>query len=94
MDKHCPRSNKTSWSLNATLLLINSYKENRGKVRTLNIRNLKKLWEFIADHINEIVRTNFTPAQVENRWRVLERNYKKIIDNNNKTGRGRKSFNV
>lgn len=33
-----------------------------------------------------------SPANCENRWRVLERNFKKYIDNNNKTGRGRKDF--
>ena len=27
-----------------------------------------------------------------NRWRVVERNYKKFVDNNNQTGRGRKFF--
>lgn len=59
---------------------------------TFEIRNLTKLWELIATQNSSTFNSNFTPSQVENRWRVLKENYKKVIDNNNKTGRGRKSF--
>lgn len=31
-------------------------------------------------------------SKCENRWKSLERNYKKVVDNNNKSGRGRKVF--
>ncbi|KAK9712125.1 hypothetical protein QE152_g25080 [Popillia japonica] len=50
------------------------------------------MWELIATEINEIPNTKFSAANVENRWRVIERNYKKTVDNNNKSGRGRKNF--
>lgn len=82
----------TTWSHTATLTLIDLYKQYRDKVGTFEIRNLKNLWELIATQINSIFKSNFTPSQIENRWRVLERNYKKVIDNNKKTGRGHKSF--
>nr|CAI5837042.1 unnamed protein product [Callosobruchus analis] len=32
------------------------------------------------------------PSNCENRWRVLERNYKRFIDNQNQTGGGRMFF--
>ena len=33
----------------------------------------------------------FTTDQIWNKWKSLERAYKKTVDNNNKSGRGRKS---
>ncbi|KAJ8942756.1 hypothetical protein NQ314_009967 [Rhamnusium bicolor] len=33
-----------------------------------------------------------TIANCENRWKYLERSYKKYVDNNKKTGRGRRDF--
>nr|CAI5849745.1 unnamed protein product [Callosobruchus analis] len=71
-----------SWSRETTLLLVDLYRPLRNK----------KLWEIIAEEANATVRCNFTSSQVENRCRVLERNYKRMVDNNNKTGRGCRSF--
>nr|CAI5845178.1 unnamed protein product [Callosobruchus analis] len=45
---------------------------------------MKKLWEIVAGKTNATFECNFTFSQVENRWRVLERNYKKMVDINNK----------
>nr|CAI5854409.1 unnamed protein product [Callosobruchus analis] len=53
---------------------------------------MKTLWETTAEKKNASFGCNFTFSQVENRWQVLKRNYKKMVDNNNKTGRGRRSF--
>ncbi|KAK9737697.1 Myb/SANT-like DNA-binding domain [Popillia japonica] len=76
----------------STLSLIEAYKDNRNDVGTFKIRNMKRLWEVIAEQLNKSLHTNITPNNAENRWRVLERNYKKCIDNNKQTGRGRKQF--
>lgn len=86
------QSESTCWSRNSTLLLIDAYKQLRNKVGTLEVKNMKRLWEIIAEFINKEIGVNFTHAHVENRWRVIERNYKKTVDNNNKTGRARKFF--
>ncbi|KAJ8911900.1 hypothetical protein NQ315_012314 [Exocentrus adspersus] len=83
---------EASWTHNATLVLLDLYQKYRNKVGTLAIPNLKKMWQIIANGIAQLLNMTFTPAQVKNRWRVVERNYKKYIDNNNKTGRGRKHF--
>lgn len=42
--------------------------------------------------MNKLLHTHLTPGHCENHWRVLERAYKKHIDNQNKTGRGKKYF--
>nr|CAI5840795.1 unnamed protein product [Callosobruchus analis] len=44
---------------------------------------MKKLWEIIAEKTNATFGCYFTFSQVKNRWRVLKKNYKKMIDNNN-----------
>lgn len=53
---------------------------------------MKKLWEIVAHEVNRQHNKNVTASHCENRWRVIERNYKKYIDDNNKTGRARKIF--
>lgn len=55
------------------------------------MKNRKQLWEQIAKILHEKHYGNFTGVQCENRWKVLERNYKKTKDNN-KTGRAPKFF--
>lgn len=81
-----------TWSQTSSKLLIELYKKYRQKVGSFQIKNMKRLWEVIAGELNNILHHNMSPGNCENRWRVLERNYKKFIDNNNKTGRGRKDF--
>ena len=68
------------------------YKKYRNKVGGMEIKNLKKMWEVIATDINKSHNFNVSAAHCENRWRVVERSYKKFIDNNKQTGRGRKVF--
>lgn len=80
------------WTYNVTLLFLDLYKEYRKKVGTLEIRNLKKMYEEIAKELRNKTKQNITASNCENRWKHLERTYKKITDNNKKTGRGRKDF--
>lgn len=35
---------------------------------------------------------NYTSAQIENKWKALERSFKGFTDNKKKTGRGRKTI--
>lgn len=80
------------WTRENTLLLLELYKKYRLHVGTLEIRNFKKLWEKISNIFKETYGVNVAAAHCENRWRVLERNFKKWIDNKNQTGAGRKFF--
>ncbi|KAL1488143.1 hypothetical protein ABEB36_015101 [Hypothenemus hampei] len=81
-----------TWNHNDTLKLLDNFKKHRSKVGSLEIRNLKKLFEIISLELHKIHNIDVSPSNVENRWRVLERNYKKFVDNNKKTGRGRVTF--
>ncbi|VEN54339.1 unnamed protein product [Callosobruchus maculatus] len=53
---------------------------------------MKKLWERVASDIGQNYNIEISAAKCENRFKVLERNYKKVVDNNNRTGRARKIF--
>ncbi|XP_050505708.1 uncharacterized protein LOC126883981 [Diabrotica virgifera virgifera] len=81
-----------NWTTNHSKILLDIYNQYRGKVGTFQIKTFKKLWEIMAQEINAVAGTNFSAGHCENRWRVLERAYKKFIDNKNKTGRGKKYF--
>lgn len=80
-----------SWTHGSTLELLHCYNIHKDKIGTMAIRNQKKMWELIANDLKS-KNVNVTPSHCENKWRVMERNYKKFIDNNKKTGRGRCEF--
>lgn len=48
--------------------------------------------EEISNEIRKIIKTKISGSDCENRWKVLERNYKKFLDNSKLIGRGRKVF--
>lgn len=81
-----------SWSHSSTRLLIDAVKEKRNDVGTKAIRNKKLMWEAVASHLTALHGMNVTRANCENRWKVLLRNYKRFVENNRSTGRGRKDF--
>lgn len=58
----------------------------------MKIKNIKSMWNIIAAEISIILSSNISYKNCENRWKVLDRNYKKWVDNQNSTGRGRKFF--
>ncbi|CAH1154937.1 unnamed protein product [Phaedon cochleariae] len=73
-------------------MLIYLYKENKPKVASGYIKTMKRLWEIIAREMSNAFKITISPAECENKFRVLERSYKKVVDNNNKTGRAAKAF--
>ncbi|CAH1954221.1 unnamed protein product [Acanthoscelides obtectus] len=75
-----------------TLKLLQLYKVNRKKLGSYEVKNMKKLWEIIAHDLSTEYKITIPANKCENKFKVLERNYKKVIENNNKTGRGRKLF--
>lgn len=83
---------KNFFNRDRILALISRYKMYRGKVGTYNIKNMRKLWEVIAKDLSEIFKITISASKCENKWKVLERNYKAVVDNNNKSGRSRKVF--
>lgn len=81
-----------SWGINDTKMLIDLYKNKRNDVGKMKMKNFKAMWSQISVEISNQLGVKITSNNCENRWKVLERNYKKWIDNQNSTGRGRKMF--
>ncbi|CAH1107006.1 unnamed protein product [Psylliodes chrysocephalus] len=79
------------WTDITTNALIHVYKEHYKKVGK-SIKIQKKLFEIIADVLNKRYKLALTRERVNNKWKTLERNFKNVVDNNNKTGRKRKYF--
>lgn len=79
------------WTNASTLFLINLYKQYRKTVGTLKVKNFK-MWEIISQELANTYKMAMTASNCENRWWVLERNYKKFLDNNNQKGAGRRQF--
>lgn len=59
---------------------------------TLRMKSLKRMFEEIAREMKAITGKNVSSIHCENRWRVLERSFKKYIADNNKTGAARREF--
>ncbi|XP_072394235.1 uncharacterized protein [Diabrotica undecimpunctata] len=88
-----PEAESFKWNHTNTLHLINLYKKYRKLVGTSQVKSFKKLFELIASELRKVTDINIiTSAHCENKWRVLERSYKKYVDHNNQTGRGRRDF--
>lgn len=83
---------KIYWTTQNTKILLDLYKLFRKQVGTMKIRNFKKMWEAISHEMKQKYQIYVTPGHCENRWRVLERNFKKYVDDSKKTGMGRKHF--
>jgi len=81
----------THWSRNVTLRLIDEYGKNYKDVGS-RIRSYKILYEIIAEILNTEFQLKLTGSQVNNKFQTLIRSYKAVVDNNKKTGRGRKHF--
>lgn len=78
--------------MNNTKLLLDLYKKYKPKVGTREMKSFKRLWETISTEVTKTLKKIISPSQCENRWRVLERAYKKYLDNQNSTGQSRKYF--
>ncbi|CAH1107033.1 unnamed protein product [Psylliodes chrysocephalus] len=52
----------------------------------------KRIWEKISKEINEKLITNFTPTQVDTKWKGLVRLYKDIKKHNDTSGKNKKSW--
>ncbi|KAL1488097.1 hypothetical protein ABEB36_015055 [Hypothenemus hampei] len=87
-----PTSISKRWTINNTKILIDLYGKYKKQVGTLQVRSIKHMWTLIAQEISNSSNIRVTENQCENRWRVLERNFKKYIENQNATGRGKKYF--
>ncbi|XP_050516514.1 uncharacterized protein LOC126891380 [Diabrotica virgifera virgifera] len=73
------------WNEDDSKILLDLYAKYKLKLGTFEIKNTKVLWIKISEQMKEFG-VMVTPNNCLNRWRVLERNYKKFVYNQNKTG--------
>ncbi|KAF5294888.1 hypothetical protein FQR65_LT10686 [Abscondita terminalis] len=84
------KGNENEWKPDAVLLLISKYKDNKTELEKKN--SVKKhIWKRITDEINEFGYA-YTWDQIQNKWKSLIRTYKNVRDNNNESGRNRKTW--
>ncbi|XP_044731233.1 uncharacterized protein LOC123294190 [Chrysoperla carnea] len=81
-----------SWDYGSTLILIQLYKRYYDKLGSYNVKSLKKMWEIISQCFIKEYNLNYSPKHCENRWRVLERSFRKYNDVNRQSGRKRRHF--
>lgn len=81
------RGAEYKWSENSTRILIDFYKKSKNKLGTFEVKSIKIMWVKIAEELRKL-NINVTANNCMNRWRVIERNYKKYVEDQNKTGIG------
>jgi len=78
----------TAWSHADTLLLIDTYRQFRGKLHNPSHKK-KEVWNAIVSKMNMVQNTDkFTVLKCNKKWNNLEIRYRKIRDKPKKTGCG------
>ncbi|KAK6477419.1 hypothetical protein HHUSO_G22372, partial [Huso huso] len=78
------------WTHAATLLLIEQVRINQEQFHKPGQK--KRVWDKIAFNIQEVGYSFVNSLICDKKWRNLKRTYKTVSGNNNKTGRGKKSW--
>ena len=92
------KSRRTSWEHAETRSLIAACRENYDRLKsTKSSHGKKSVWDSImADFVSFCcdagIESEKTLARIKEKWRSLFDKYKAVKDNNNKTGRDRKTF--
>ncbi|XP_077502153.1 uncharacterized protein LOC144113118 isoform X2 [Amblyomma americanum] len=69
---------RDAWHERKSRFLITKYKEAKDNIgRKGGFRTKKAMWEKLTDQINSEFGCHLTPLQVENKWKTMERAYKK-----------------
>ncbi|XP_049272399.1 uncharacterized protein LOC125758778 [Rhipicephalus sanguineus] len=80
-------SKEALWSGQRTRFLIEKYKENfRNIDKKGGLRNEKQLFLYLTEALNEDFECSLSVLQVTNKWKSLERAYKRALENNRKSG--------
>lgn len=84
-----------NWNDQQTKMLISLYSQNHnliGKGTNKKFKTKKEMWDYITDNINAKFSANFLTMQTENRWKTVDRAYKRTKIYNNKSGNDRRNF--
>ncbi|KAL1489120.1 hypothetical protein ABEB36_011086 [Hypothenemus hampei] len=71
------------WAPHQVLLLIRLVEENFDN---FNTQVKKKIWVLIAEKMSLILNKKITHEQIDNKWKGLKKTYKKIKDENKRSG--------
>jgi len=71
----------TKWSRDATLFLIDQWRQNSSKFASTTIRN-EEVWKNIVKELENAGFTGYTWKQAEDKWKNLRKGYMKVKDNN------------
>ncbi|XP_075546456.1 uncharacterized protein LOC142579779 isoform X2 [Dermacentor variabilis] len=83
-------SEREVWNTNKSKFLISKYKEFKEVIgKKGGFRTKKAMWEKLAQEINQEFQCHMTPLQVENKWKSMERAYKKTKIKNSSSGHSR-----
>ena len=91
------KSKRCSWSNPEVKCLISAYKQHHNLLKAMRSAHGKKsVWESIMDEFIQLCReagidTSKTLVQIKEKWRGVFDKYKNVCDNNNRTGRDRKT---
>ena len=92
------KSRRTSWQPAEVRSLIAAYRDNYDRLRSTKSSHGQKnvcdsiKEDFLSSCSDAGIETEKTLAQVKEKWRSLFDKYKAVKDNNNKTGRDRRTF--
>ena len=92
------KNKRSSWENVEVRSLIAAYRENYDHLKSTKSSHGKKtVWDVIFEDFLSLcsdagVDSLKTSAQIKHKWRSLFDKYKAVKDNNNKTGRDRKTF--
>lgn len=78
------------WTSEETNLLLDKYENYMIQVGPQKkFKTKKKMWEKIASDVNNIFKKDYTPVQVENRYKTILKRKKEAVENNSHTGESR-----
>lgn len=82
---------KQFWSEGAVKLMLALVDELQPKVgKSIAVKTRSKMFKIVSERMAAEKHT-FNPEQIQNKFRALERQYKKTVINNRQTGRSRQT---
>ena len=77
------------WTDAASRLLLELYSQRQHQFGDPKVKK-RTIWREISEQL-KISGHNFTPQQTENRWKTMTAAFRRVKDNNNRSGRQRKT---
>lgn len=86
-EEQTEEKNSNEWSESMTRTVLDKYDEYIGDVGPMKkFRTKKRMWEFMAEELNNMFENNKTAQQVENRFKTVLKRKKNATVNNHQSG--------